>query len=145
MDDPLLGPQSVDDPSQPPAAMAQVRKHRLVFDGVVHGHHPAVGLAVGAEGPVVLPHGHLVDGRAGRAGVQSARRHLVDQVVDLVQFAAQVIVDVDQVLAFGLLARSVGAVGFTGRAPGTVGLVPDLGGAAAGPVVGGGHDREGVL
>ena len=75
---------------------AQVGEHAGVLDGVVGRDHPAVGLAVGAERPVVLPHRHRVDQRPGPAGVEAPGRDLVDQVEELRELGAQVVVDVDR-------------------------------------------------
>lgn len=91
----LLEP--VEDRAQGRVAAAQVREDRGVLERVVGRDQAAVGLAVGAEGPLVLPHGHLVDRTARGRRVQGAGRHLVDEVVDLAQLRPEVVVDVDEV------------------------------------------------
>ena len=121
----------------------QVREDRGVLEAVVPGDDPAVGLTVGAEAPVVLPHGHVVDGRPRRAGREVAAHHLVDDVAQLGELAAQVVVHVDEVLRrrelLGVVRRLlVGArshrIGGSGR------LVPGQHPGEPGAVVGGRHD-----
>ena len=85
----------------------------------------AVGLAERAERPVVLADRHAVDERAHGGGVGVAGRDLLDEVAQLVELGAQVVVDVDQVPAGGLLRRACSCA--PGRARGPVGprrLVP---------------------
>ena len=53
--------QPLDHRLQPWVGPTQGRQQAVVLDGVVGGHQPAVGLAVCAQGPVVLPHRHRVD------------------------------------------------------------------------------------
>ena len=54
----MLLREPVDHRSEPRVGAAQVREHAAVLDRVVRGDDPAVRLAVGAEGPVVLAHRH---------------------------------------------------------------------------------------
>ena len=85
---------------------------RLVLDGVVRGDEPAVGLAVGAERPVVLTQRHRVDQRAGRAPRRaSPPRTWSIRSNSCGELGAQVVVDVDQVLAGGPLVRGPGQRG----------------------------------
>src|SRR5215813_8664077 len=72
VDDLVLVGQPVDHRAQARLARAQVREDRLVLEHVVPGHEPAVGGAVRAEGPIVLPDGHLADRRPRLAGVGGA-------------------------------------------------------------------------
>ena len=124
------------------SAPPQLREQRLVLEGVVHGDDPAVGLAVRAEGPVVLPHRHLVEVRPRGAGVDRARRDLVDQVADLVEFGAQVVVDLDQLRAVGLLLGGVGPGRVTGRAGGPVASSQTGSALRRVPSSGVGHDAK---
>ncbi len=90
--------QPVDHRGETGVRPAQMRVDLGVFERMALGHGPAVGRAVGPERPVVLPHGHLIDHRPGRARADSSRLHLLDDVPKLIQVQSQVIMDVDQVL-----------------------------------------------
>ena len=97
-------------------APAQVREHAAVLERVVPGDDPAVGRAVDAEGPVVLADRHAVEERADVARVDVAGGELGDELAQPVELAAQVVVDVDEVLARGLLVGPVAGVGIGRRA-----------------------------
>jgi hypothetical protein len=86
----------------------QVRKDADVLQGVVAGDDPAVLLAVGAEGPVVLPQRHPVDRRPRRADRSTAVRDLLDDVAKAGELGAERVVDVDEVLWRCLLDGGVG-------------------------------------
>ena len=122
-------------------AAAQVGEHRAVLERVVAGDDPAVRLAVRPQRPVVLAHRHGVDLRPRGADAQLAAAHLVDDVAHLRQLAAQVVVDVDEVLGDGRL--EVRRVARRRGRPG--GLVPgQRGGESRAVVGGGGGERRSV-
>ena len=85
----------------------QVREDTDILEGVVSGDDPAVLLAVGTERPVVLPQRHRVDVRPRSARVEGAGRRLLDEVPQLRQLGAQVVVDLDEGLPGRALLRGV--------------------------------------
>ena len=108
MDHLVLLLEPVDDRYRVRVARAQVGEDPGVLEPVVTGDQPAVRLAVGAEGPVVLAHRHRVDRRARRAHREVAPHHLLDDVAHLGQLGPQVVVHVLEVLRHRQLGRSVG-------------------------------------
>jgi hypothetical protein len=80
--------ESVEHRAELGIAGTEVGKDRLVVDAVVCSGHPAVGRAVGAECPVVLPQGHLVDRRTGATGLDRAVTDLVDEIAQPAQLVA---------------------------------------------------------
>ena len=131
----MLGLQPVDHRGQAGVGPAQVREDLGVLERVVGRDGPAVGGAVGAEGPVVLPHRHLADRGASHPGRQRALPDLPQDVAQLGQLTPQVVVDVDQVLPGRL--REVGVLETLrrGRDERPARLVPDLAVAEPGAVV----------
>src|SRR5262249_60390223 len=69
--------------------------------------------AVRAEGPIVLPDGHLVDRRPRRSGVGRAVADLADELADPGEFRAEMVVDLYEVSADG--AAVIGIDGAGGR------------------------------
>src|SRR5690348_408131 len=76
---------------------------------MVCGDEAAVGLAVRAEGPVVLSHGHRVDRRTRRTDTERPCGDLLDQIAHLLELSPQMVVYVDQVLTGLQLVRRVGS------------------------------------
>jgi hypothetical protein len=101
--------QPVDDWHELGVASLQVREHASVLERVVGTDDPAVLGAVGPERPVVLAHGHLADERPRGAEVNRALGNLLDQIAELGQFAAQAVVDVEEMLGGRLLLGRVAA------------------------------------
>jgi len=97
VDDLVLAGQPVDHRAEARLTRPQVREHRLVLQGVMSGHHPAIGGAVRSQRPAVAPHRHLVDGRPGLPDVHLTVPDLTDEVPDLGEFRAQVIMNLDEV------------------------------------------------
>src|SRR4029453_14383655 len=89
-----------------------------------------VGLAVRAESPVVLSHGHRVDVRPSLSDAERPCGHLLDQVADLLELRAQMVVYVDQMLTGRQLVRRVRAPRFGGGTRGSLRLVEQLYGAS---------------
>ena len=125
----LLEP--VDHGSQLRVAASQVGEDAAVLERVVVGDDAAVGLAEGAERPVVLADRHPVDERADRARVGRPARDLLDQVAQAGQLGAKGVVDVDQVPAGGLLVIAVATVRIRRRRRRPLGVVPRSLGAEA--------------
>src|SRR5215813_11666620 len=113
VDDLVFVGKPVDHRAQACLARAQVREDRLVFEHVVPSHEPAVRGAVRAEGPIVLPDGHLVDRRPRRSGVGRAVTDLADELADPGEFRAEMVVDLYEVSADG--AAVIGIDGAGGR------------------------------
>src|SRR6478735_2789399 len=110
VDDVVLLLQPVQDGTEGRLALPQVREDRAVLDRVVGRDQAAVGLAVGAQCPLVLAHRQLVDDAPGPARVERAGLDLGDEVEQLAELGAQVVVHVDQVPAHpGHLGLGLGA------------------------------------
>ena len=124
MDDLVLVGQPVDHRAEARFACAQMWEDRLVFQYVVPRHEPAVGGAVRAEGPVVVPDGHLADRGPCAASVGRTLADLADEIADAGQFRAQMIMDLDEVGADGAPAIGIDGVGRGLRPGGPGGFVP---------------------
>lgn len=66
---------------------AKVPKDAPILECVVRRDHPAVRLAVRPERPVVLPHGHRVEGRP-RLHAEVAQKHLIHHGSQLLQLGS---------------------------------------------------------
>src|SRR5450755_1613005 len=115
----------------------------LVLQRVMTGDDPAIARAIRTQRPLVLADRHLVDEGPRRTDVDRALRHLLDQIAELAQLVAQGIVDVDQMLAGGLLIGGVAAPGI-GCGPGRPStLIPRFRSAEPRSIIGGGDHRQG--
>jgi hypothetical protein len=88
----VLAGEAVEDGADGWVAPAQVAEQVGVLDGVMRRDHPAVGGAERAEGPVVLPHGHLVQVRPGPVRPGPAGGDLAHDLAELVELLPQVLV-----------------------------------------------------
>ena len=144
VDHEVLGGEAVDHRLQLGVGLLQVGEDRVVLQRVVLGDGAAVAAAEGAQRPVVLAQRHLAQGRARLARRDRSVADLGDDVAQLGELLAQVVVDVDQVLAGGAAAGAVLDLGARGGATRPRRLVPlRLGEAAA--VVGGRGDAEALV
>src|SRR5690606_17035413 len=123
-DDIVFLPEAVENRNQLWLRPPQVREDGAVFEGVVAGEDPAVGLAVDPEGPVVLADGHPVYVGADVLRPDLPLLHLRDQVPQPVEFLPQTVVDVDEVASGSLLLRGVEAFRVRFGSAGSPALIP---------------------
>src|SRR6266536_565640 len=124
MDDLVLVGQPVDHRAEARFACAQMREDRLVFEHVVPPHEPAVGGAVRAEGPIVLPDCHLTDRGPCAARVGGALADLADEIADAGQLSPQMVMDLDEVSADSASVIGIDRAGGGLRPGGPGGFVP---------------------
>ena len=121
----VLGFEPVYDRRQARVGLAQMREDGPVFKSVVTSDDRAVGSAVRAERPVVLPHRHLADRLAGVTDPEGALLDLAEKFAYLAEFAPQVITHLRQVLADRPAVAGVDVAARRGRRRRACRLVPE--------------------